>query len=478
MQSPVAESERPPWRAALRYWPFAIVAVIGIVGYQLTQGRYYVHYMDDAWVMSWVWHYLREGSATDGVFRDGTPVLAFGKSMWLVYGLFLELFGWSKANALEVSTALIYGVGVCWYFIGRRLGWAVETSLILAFGIVLLDKVVEAGVLCRSEALTLLMVSASLLLFAHRRYFLSGLVVMVGFEVHPIALTAFFYILAWTLHERRYFMADRRRTLRHVGWFVGGALLGVGWYIWMHQDSVSLAYLTDVAGSSNRFSGVKRSEWTYLDRHFKWHSQIELVVFILALFAYVQKRQWRENIFPLAALLCVLASALLNRRPNGFYAVLAFPAFALISVSAFRRAGILRAAFAVLLLTFIFQTHMRWSKLNDFRPADSIAALQKLVPDDGLPVVGMNDFWFVFHERPFLPSDYSSSVAARLKDPAWDRLYLLDSRFKSNRRTFTRIKRHLKRHFQGEEIARFKEHGQHELKVMRYTRKPPADKSR
>ncbi len=473
MEQPANGNGRASWRRVLSHWPFGVVALITVIGYQAVQGRYYFHYMDDAWVMSWVWHYMQDGTVTDGVYRDGTPVLLFGKTMWLVYGGLLELLGWSKDNALEVSTLLIYATGVLWYHIGRRVGWDAQTSLILAFGIVLLDKVVEAGVLCRSEAFVLLVISGALLAFMHRRYLLAGMLALGGFEAHPMALTALFYILAWTIAERHYFLEDKRRTLRQMAWFCGGALLGLAWYFWLHWDSLSLDYVADVASRSNKFGDGKRAEWTYLDRHFRYYSQPELVVFVIALFAYVQKKQWRENLFPLAAVVCVVFSALLNRRPNGFYAALAFPALATLTVCAFRRAAILKAAFAVLIVTFMIQSYTRWSDYRHITPAESRAQLVKLVPDDGLPVAGMNDFWFIFRERPFLPADYSSSVSKRLGEPAWSQVYLLDSSYKSNRRPFSRIKKHLKRHFIGQEIARFKEHGRHVLKVMRYSRKPP-----
>ncbi len=458
-------------KAVLRHWPFAIVALIALVGYQVVQGRYYLHYMDDAWVMSWVWHYMRHGTEVDPVFRDGEYLLLFGKGMWLLYGGLLQVFGWSKAHALEISTALVYGAGVCWYFIGRRMGWDVQTSLILAFGIVLLDKVVEAGVLCRSEALILCCMSVALLAFMHGRYLLAGALAIASAEAHPIALTAVFYMLAWTLHERRYFLDDKRRTLRQLAWFSGGVLLGVLWYVWLHKDALTAETFLNTLRDSNKFGGGERTDLTYLDRHFRWHSRPELMFYTLALLIYLQKKLWRENLFPIAAVACVVLSALLNRRPNGFYAALAIPAFATLAVCAYRRAGILRPVFLVLILSFVFECHGRWSKLADFQPQASITRLQEVVPDDGLPVVGMNDFWFVFKERPFMPGDFDGDIAARLKSPEWADLYLLDSSFKSRRYTFGRIKQHLRRHFRGREVARFKEHDKHVLKVIRYTRR-------
>ena len=70
-----------------------------------------------------------------------------------------------------------------------------------------------------------------------------------------------------------------------------------------------------------------------------------------------------------------------------------------------------------------------------------------------------------------MPGDFDGDIAARLKSPEWADLYLLDSSFKSRRYTFGRIKQHLRRHFRGREVARFKEHDKHVLKVIRYTRR-------
>lgn len=454
-----------------RHWPFAALGVLALVGYSVVAGRYYIHFMDDAWVMAWAYNWLHHGAQTDNVFRDGSYVLVFGKLMWLVYGGALELFGWSKANALHVSTALIFATGACWYGIARRLGWSATTGLTLAATIVLLDKIVEAGALCRPEAMVLLWISGALLAFAHERYLLAGLLAVAGAETHPMALTSLFYILAWTLTHHRKYRENPANTARKVGWFALGGALGVAVYVGLHWDALQSGQVAKVLAGSDKFAGAARSEWTYLDRHFQWHSQLELLIFVFALFAWLQQKAWRDCAFPLLVVVCVVVSAFGSSRPNGFYAALAFPAFAVLCVAAFEKAGIARAALALLAVSFVFETHARWAKHPEFQPQSGLAEIAAAVPADGLPVAGMNDFWFLFPDRPFLPGDYHGDVAARLDSEEWSDLYLIDSTFMSNRRTFGQIKSHLRRHFVSEVIASTKEHGKHPLKILRYRRK-------
>ncbi|GEM_PF-3517513 len=460
--------EPTAWR---RLWPFALVAVVTVVGYAVQHGRYYIHFMDDAWVMSWAYNLVNNGTDADTVFRDGTYTIVFGKALQFIYGSFLEVAGWSRVNALRMSTAFVWLSAGLWYGVARELRWTRERALILAFSMVMLDKIVEAGCLCRAEAMVLAWIGAALFAFARGRYLLAGILATAGAETHPMAITACFYILAWTLAHPQRYLADKRRTAKDVGWFVLGCSIGVGWYAALHWEELASGELVRVLKGSASFAAGKRKEWTYLDRHFKWHSKYELLIFVFAAFAWLQQRLWRDNAFPMLAVVCVVISAFLNKRPNGFYAALAFPAFAVMAVHAFGRAKIARAAFVLLLLSFVYQAHGRYTKYPEYVPGASVPTLQKLVPDDGLPVVGMNDFWFAFPDRPFMPGDYDSNIAARLDSKEWRKVYLIDSSFRSNRYVFSRIKSHLRRNFDAEEIGSFDEHGKHKLTVIRYTRR-------
>ena len=312
--------------------------------------------------------------------------------------------------------------------------------------------------------MVLCLLSLALLLLARDRPLAAGLVAMAAVEVHPIGATTFFYLAAWLLHDRRRLL-NHGALSRHLLWISVGVAVGALLIYSSRPEMLTVERLRAMAGDAGAVHGPPRTDFTWLDRHFRYHSQVEGAVFVAALLLYLARRLWRVDTLPLFALGGVLLAALLIRRPNGFYVLMAFPAFALICVRALDDVRLLRLAFIALLLSFAIRAGWQgWQQRNYDYPA-TMARVVHLVPEDGLPVVGLDDFWFGLRQRQFVPANYADSFAA-LDLAAF---YLLDSSVKPG--GLAAIRREVADLYDISPVAQFTDPGGQMVSLQRYRRR-------
>ncbi len=441
---PTHSTRRPGLPALLAF----IAAACTAVGYGLLHDRMHIHYLDDAWTMSFAWTWMREGLAVDRVYRADSA-LTFGHLQFAIYGTLLDLLGWTRSNALWISTALMFASAMAWYGICRAIEWTKERAWTVALALVLLHKCVEAANLARPDALVLLFISLSLLALIRSRPLLAGLLTMAAIEVHPIGAVALFYQAAWLIHARQSWSSDRRSGVRLLAALAGGLLLGAAAIYMTRPDMFSWQRLTSMAGRAGQVHGPARSEFTWLDRHFKYHSHVELAVFSLAAVAHLVQRSWRRSPLPLLWLVAIGVAALVIRRPNGFYVLMAFPAFVILTVSALRNAAALRVALFILLVSFVIRAGDTWQQRPNYDLDANTSRVVQLVPDDGLAVVGLDDFWFGFRQRRFVPANYAGDFEA-LDLPGF---YLVDSTMKP--RGLRKLRKRFGQRYQAEPVATF-----------------------
>ncbi len=449
----------PPWLL----WVGALAVVV--FAHVLTHGRMHIHYLDDAWTMSFAWTWMREGVAVDRVYRTG-GALTFGYTQFLIYGVPMDFFGWTRSNALWISTALIFANAAVWYGICRGVGWPRERALVLAVALVAVNKFVESANLARPDALVLLFISLSLFCLIRRRWFLAALLSMAAVETHPIGVVGFFYQGAWLLHARSELLPNRRAAGRLLLPYGVGLAVGMALIYATRPELLSWQRLTGMAGRAGQVHGPSRSEFTWLDRHFKYHSHVELAVFLLAFITHLIRRTWRTDALPLLWLVAILLAALIIRRPNGFYVLMAFPALTVLAVSAWPRRWFLRAALLILLVSLTLRSVALFQERRDYDLDETIEHVVQIMPDDDLPIVGLDDFWFGFRDRRFIPANYAASFEALELDV----FYLLDSSIKPG--GLRSIRRKLGAGFVSTPLTSFVDDGGQRVTIERFQRRP------
>ena len=451
---------------AIGYW--LTVATVIVVGYVWVHGRLTVHYLDDAWSTSFAYQFMRHDITEDRVFRTaGTTPLLFGKTQAWLYGTLIAPFGWTRSHVHLIASAVQLASAAAWAGIGRSMGLGREAATYLGVSLLLFGVGVKAANLGRPDALTLLLISLALLAFVRARWLLAGLLVVVAFENHPIGLTGLFYLLGWGIHTRADWLRDRRRALQRLGLLALGALLGLCWFVWANRATLTAANLGKMFRGVQTFGEEQRTEWTYLHYYFKYHARPELYGFLTCFALFLVRRRDRHQAAPLWLLAMVLLSAVLARRQNEFYALLAYPAFALVCVHALADAGrlrnwLLRLGFLLLLANFAVQAREVWRERKTYHFEQTLAEVVQRVPADGLPVVGLSDFWFGFQERRFVPHAYQSPFPTL----GFSSFYLVDSSIKPT--GLVRIRGEIGDQWWATPIATFADSATTQVRILRY----------
>jgi len=385
--------------------------------YWLLHQRYYLAYVDDAWCVSQAHFFFGTGKTEDYLFRaPDAPdrVLVFFRTYFYAYGAVLNWLGWTKSNALVLSSLFIWLSAAIWFFICRRLKFSTTLQALIPVSMLLFPAYFSAANLARYDALVFFLSSLSFLCFLSRRYLLTGVFLVIGMECHPIGVAAAFYILAYVVSGRTAFFADRRKPLRVASLFGAGVALGLCYVWWLHPDLSFQTLGTTLAidRSMNGFEFgfiVKYFTQSYWYRH-AW--ELPLILGAVALF--IRHRLWKRNAFPAIFLVAIIVCSFAIGRANANYMVFGYPAFSVMIFSTFeelRLLGKIVPAIA-LVLAILYGGHYVLHRDFDFNriTAETRASLV----DDKLPVIGMPDNWFAVPEREFYPIYPSVSWIPRL----------------------------------------------------------------
>ena len=430
------------------------------VGYAILHGRLNVHHVDDAWSTSFAWQYFRNGITQDVIFRaPGTMPLVFGKTHAVVFGVLLEPLGWTRSHVHYLSTACIFGSALCWTAIGRGVGLGREAAVLFGASLLMLQPMMLAANVGRPDALTLLLASACLLALLRRLWLAAGLLAVLGFENHPMGAIAFAWGAAYLLHERRTLFPDAASVARQGTRLGLGLALGAAWALWSNRASLSWSHLQLLAASAQQFGTEHRSSWTFLHHYFRDRGHVELAFFVVALVILALRR----DTLALTLFAATILAAIVVRRQSGFYVLFAFPVFALLCARAFERPWLRRAVFSWLVVAFAWRCHATWQQHGSVHAERTFAEVVAAVPRDGLPVVGLNDFWFAFKDEPrrFVPADYHSDFKAA----GLTAFYFVDSDIAPN--GFDRLRPAIAAYGPGHEIARIPDSATTHVRIVR-----------
>ena len=384
---------------------FAIAAAL--LPYLLLHTRYYLYYIDDAWWIADIHHFFRTGIMEEYLFR--TPdapdrVIIFGKAYFLIYGAFLEWAGWTKGNALLVSSCFIWLSAGMWWLIAGRLNLSVALRRLVPFSVLVFPAFFSAAQMARPDALVFFLALLTFYLFLRGWHLLAGFFLLVSMEVHLMGVTGLFYILAWVLAERNGAFADRRKLLRAGAVFSLGALIGVMYYLMLHRDRFSLDLLVTTMKLNQ---GMNNFRLGYIAMYFVqryWYRHVwELLLILVAAYLYVKNGLWRGTSFPSIFLPVMILSSFVTSRPNANYMLFAYPAVLLFVYDTFERTGLLRRVLPLVAtaLVLLYGGYGWFYRNFDFQAI--VTETRRSLPDANLPVIGMPDNWFVVPEGTFYP---------------------------------------------------------------------------
>ncbi len=381
-----------------------------LLTYLLLHTKYYIYYVDDAWFVSENYYFFQTGRIEDFLFRavDAPDrVLLFGKTYFYVYGAFLDLFGWTKGNAIILSSVFMWLSAGVWWSISRLLGYSRTLSNTIGLSVLILPAFFNAASLTRPDAFVFFLASATFWLFLKRQYFLSGLFLLVSVESHLMGVTGAFFIFAYVLATWRKFFDEGWKLLLHVLLLVLGAIAGACYFYWLHPDFTfdRLFTILSIKKEMNEFKYgfiVKYFTQYYWFRHV-W----EIPVLFFALYLFVKNRLWKQNAFiPVFFVVMILAS-LVTSRPNANYMVFIYLGFVFIAAYAFEQTqwlGKMTKVISIVLLV-LYGGHFIANHSYDFKRIN--AETRASLPQDGLPIIGMPDNWFAAMDRPFYPIYHS-----------------------------------------------------------------------
>ncbi len=387
-----------------------LALVLILLAYLLLHAKYYLYYVDDAWFVSEAYYFLQTGRTEDFLFRavDAPDrVLLFGKTYFHVYGAFLNYFGWTKGNALILSSIFIWLSAGVWWSVARLLGFSRIFSNTIALSVLILPAFFNTASLTRPDALVFFLSTATFWLFLKRQYFFSGLLLLVSLESHLMGVTGAFFIFAYVLATWRAFFAERWKLLKHISLFAVGASLGAYYFYLLHPDFTfeRLATLLAIKKEMNdfKFGFIIK----YFGQYFWYRHLWEIPVLIFVFYLFIKNRLWKQHVFIPVFFVVMVLSSLATSRPNANYMVFVYPAFVFIAVYTFEKMQLLNKVKRIvsILLLVLYGAHFIANRSFNFNRIN--AETKASLPQDGLPVIGMPDNWFAAMDRPFYPIYHS-----------------------------------------------------------------------
>jgi hypothetical protein len=391
---------------------FGLSALLLVAIYLIVGGIYRPQNLDDGWTLSALYEYHLHGAEHDKIFgatlasegQDG--VYHFAKIQAFIYGIILDIVGWTQSAAHAVST-LFVGLGaLTWGIIAKRLtgrgGLAAATVILLLFSEPLFGPANES----RPEALTFFFASVAFALYLFDRPLLSGLFIGLAFEVHPAGLFAGLYVASAYFAKAAKTGLKNHIFSRPTALLLLGSLLGLSAYLLLHADAL-LTLLQTFSQSNTGFSNFL----VYYFFKAKYMRHIpELIFFVLMLGFFVRGRHWKDA-QPLVWLLVITGSSLLVlHRGNIHYVLYLYAPLMLISLWVADRYKKLYLTFALCLAFFAAQYGAIYY-LNRAYSFDAYSsAITNAVPDDDLTVVGTSNDWFIFKERSFYAYTYGPAA--------------------------------------------------------------------
>lgn len=366
--------------------------------YYLLHLRYMAEYLDDAWTLSWAYGFWEKGTVQDYAFGylNSRGSVLFHRTYSLIYGSVLSLFGWSRSGATVISTCFIWASSFFWYKSLKKAGYHKTIAHTVALLMLFLEIYVSLGNKLRVDALSFFIISLAFFLFVSGRYFWAGLLSVIAFENHPVSVTYYFWILAYLISVFSDMKARPGYYVKGAVWFIGGALIGVGYYLFLQYEYLDMFFQETTAVVKGHTLYAYFWKMKYAWRHLP-EAFITLVAFII----FIRKKLGKKYPFVLPFFFLAVLSTFIIRRGNYHYTAFVYPSvILLIAVTAFELNKI-RWTVILLALYLLPQYGFLMHLSRGFDQEVYNKKIETLVPDDGTMVVANSGAWFALKEREY-----------------------------------------------------------------------------
>ena len=378
----------------LIYIPYFLIALL----YLLFQQKYMPEYLDDAWCLSWAHQLVNFNNVSDTVFGyiDNGGTALFGKGYAYVYGGILQIVGWTRINAVYISTSLIWLTAFVWFRIVLKLNYSRKIAHMAAVMILIMEVYFAGANKLRPDSLALFIISMAFYLFISRQYLLAGFLSLAAFEIHPIALTFYFYIIGFLVSIFDDMKKRPGYYIKGALLFIAGALLGVGYYYLLHREYLHLF----AESTMSRITGHVYYSY-FWDMKFAWRHIPEALIFIVALVLFFKLKIYKKDKFILPFFLACFISTFIIKRGNYHYVAFTYTSviiFISVIVSEIRKEKI----FFILLLLFLLpQYGFLYYTNGDYNQVDYENNLISAIPEDDRMILGNSGAWFALKDRNF-----------------------------------------------------------------------------
>ncbi|QEN05688.1 hypothetical protein EW093_13530 [Thiospirochaeta perfilievii] len=376
------------------YIPYLFIAAL----YWIFHLKYMPEYLDDAWTLSWAYRLMKFNDVTDYVFGyvNTRGSILFGRGYAYFYGIILELIGWSRSNAVIISTSLTWLTAFIWFKITVNLGYSKKMAKIVSILFLIMEIYFALGNKLRSDSLALCIISFAFYLFIKKHYFFAGLLSIIAFEVHVISLTYFLYILAYLISI---FKDMRDRPLFYVKGaivFLLGVSVGLVYYFFLQREYLEYFF------SQTTSEMVGHTFYSYFWKmKFAWRHLPELVIVLVSLIIFFKKKLYKIDSFILPFFICTILSTFIFRRGNYHYTAFVYPSVLLLIAFIVTNIKQEKIFWILLLCYLIPQYGFLYYTNHSFSQKEYEASLQSSIPKDGRFILGNPGAWFALKDREF-----------------------------------------------------------------------------
>ena len=381
---------------------------ITMVVYLIMHGNIRKENIDDPWVLAWVYNFSKNGIERDICFmlgRPGSGVSLFFKLFAVIYGLFLNTFGWTLSNAYWLSTFFIWSSLGLWYLIFKELKFSKQNTVIAVFSCLLLEPYLYVANLARADALGFLLTTFAFFLFLKKKYLFSGICCVLAFETHPMGIMSLVYIGSYVLAEYNTFLSDIKGLVKDVIIYFIGIAIGISIYMMWHGHNLGdfLFFVGPMRGTiKNNFI------WAYFFNEKYMRHLPELFVVVVALGVYIKTKIYKQHIILNLLMVFTVISSLVINRDISLYIIYLYPIFAMMIVVAFNQIKMRSFVPIGLVILLIPQYILAYKMYSGY---DVEAYITKLrgeieVENQDTCVVGNANSWFAFKDMHW--HEYSS----------------------------------------------------------------------
>lgn len=438
--------------------PYIIISIL----YFLFHMKYMPEYIDDTWVLSWAYRFVKHNDVTDYVFGlvNTRGSILFGTGYSFFYGHILNLIGWSRSNAVIISTFFIWLTSFIWHRIVLKLGYTKKVAHLVSILMLVMEIFFALGNKLRSDSMTLCLISFAFYLFISRHYLLAGFISIVAFEIHAISLTYFFYILAYLVSILDDMKKRPAYYVKGALIFILGVLIGCIYYYLIQKDYIKYFFET----TTGEMAG--HAFYAYFWKmKFAWRHIPEIFIILIAIIVSIKNKVYKKDkfLFPFF-IMCVLSSFVL-RRGNYHYVAFIYPSVILLIASAVCSLNRVRLFGLLLGLYLLPQYGYLFFQNYKYDQKEYEKKILESVPDDDKFILGNSGAWFPLKEREFHEYGYFNRGACGNTELP-ETLYLISTkRYRDNINGHKEYNDKLFESYNISEINRFETYNEEIVKI-------------